>query len=815
MSASHPYQDSTLSDDIRIADLLGRMTLTEKVAQMMQLPVQYDHGVNEVVSSGVGSILHASPEKLRQANEAVKRTRLQIPLLVGEDCIHGHSFWEGATIFPTQLGMAASWNPDLLWEVARVTAIEVAPTGIHWTFSPVLCIARELRWGRVGETFGEDPHLLGVLGEAMIEGYQGEGLDDPNAILATSKHFAAYSETLGGRDASEADISQRKMRSWFLPPFERVARAGSSTFMLGYQSTDGIPITVNEWLLNQVLREEWGYEGMLVTDWDNVGHLVRETRLFSGFPQASSAAVGAGNDMIMSTPQFLEAAVEAVNQGLLSEAQIDGAVARILRVKFELGLFENPRLPDEAAQVVIGSDAHTAFNLKVARQSLVLLRNEGLLPLAADTTGVLVTGPNADDPDATLGDWAGSSGQADWLSHGHPRGQIVTVLDGLRAQAPAGTQISVAPGAGILTLDIAEGETFFADGQPRPQAVIPTPADPAEVAAAVTAAQKADVTVVVVGDRIELVGEGRSTATLELVGGQIALIDALAQAEVPFVLVVLASKPLVLPPSAEKAGAVIWAANPGMQGGRAVAELIYGQIEPTGRLPISWPRHVGQQPVYYNVVNGQHGDRYADLTQDPAWVFGEGLSYTTIEYSDLEILTPNVKIPRENGSPIQGAALGAAVHSWRRSADSRRAAEYGAGTVRPISEGCEGSVGGGRSGSRQPTHPQASGSDSTATVRARVRLTNTGSRDAVEVVQGYIRDLVASATWANKELKAFERVCVAAGESRIVELELPAADCSIVNAAGERVVEPGEFELLMGPSSRDSDLLAGSFRINE
>ena len=379
---SAPYLDPALPVAERVADLLGRMTLPEKVGQMMQLNAQLDLE-DAVVGMHVGSILHTSPERVLEAAALTERTRLRIPLLVAEDCIHGHSFFEGATIYPTQLGMAATWDPALVERVARATAVEVAATGIHWTFSPVLCIARDLRWGRISETFGEDPVLIGELASAMVRGYQGDGLADPTAILATAKHFAGYSETQGGRDASEADISRRKLRSWFLPPFERVAREGCATFMLGYQSTDGVPITVNHWLLQEVLRGEWGYTGTLVTDWDNVGRMVWEQHIAPDYTVAAARAVHAGNDMIMTTPQFFEGAQDAVEKGLITEAQIDVAVARILTLKFELGLFEDPRRPDpELIERVLAHPDHAALNLEVARRSVVLLRNDGLLPLA-------------------------------------------------------------------------------------------------------------------------------------------------------------------------------------------------------------------------------------------------------------------------------------------------------------------------------------------------------------------------------------------------------------------------------------------------
>ena len=739
-----PYRDASLPTEQRVTDLLDRMTVEEKVGQMLQLDARDDLR-DHVLRRHVGSVLHTSPERILEANRLTAETRLQIPLLVGEDCIHGHSFWPGATIYPTQLAMAASWDAGLLERVARATAEEVAATGVHWTFSPVLCIARDLRWGRISETFGEDPYLIGELASAMVRGYQGAGLDDPTAILATAKHFAGYSETQGGRDASEADISRRKLRSWFLPPFERVAREGCRTFMLGYQSTDGVPITVNDWLLSEVLRGEWGYTGTLITDWDNVGRMVWEQRVQPDHTHAAAAAVRAGNDMVMTTPQFFEGALDAVAQGLLDEDSFDAAVRRILTLKFDLGLFEDPRLPVADLDAVVGTAAHAALNLEVARRSVVLLENDGILPLADDATTALrvgVVGPLADDAQTQLGDWAGGSGQAGWLD-GQPREMITTVLDGCRGIP--GWSVRYARGADILTLQDDPRGPLFEDGQPRPSVVVPSPPDQGLLDEAVAVAEASDVVVAVVGDRIELVGEGRSTATLELIGGQEALLDAVIATGTPVVVVLLASKPLVLPPSVARAAAVVWTGNPGMAGGQALAEVLVGRVEPSGRLPISFARHVGQQPTYYNQVRGQHGDRYADLDQTPTWAFGQGLSYTTVAYSDLRL------------------------------------------------------------------HRTELGTDDT--VVAEVQLRNTGSRPALETVQLYVRDVVTSVSWADQELKGHVQVAVAPGQTETVRLELPASACSIVDADGVRRVEPGDFELLAGPSSRAEDLLVAGFTL--
>ena len=748
MSADFSYRDPSRPVEQRVDDLLGRMTLAEKVGQMLQLDARND--LKEIVTDRLaGSILHTSPVKMLEAIDLVATTRLQIPLLTAEDCIHGHSFWPGATIFPTQLAMAATWDPDLIERVARVTAVEVSATGIHWTFSPVLCIARDLRWGRIDETFGEDPFLIGELGSAMVRGYQGGGLSDPTAILATAKHFAGYSETQGGRDASEADISPRKLRSWFLPPFERVAREGCQVFMLGYQSMDGVPITANRWLLNDVLKSEWGFAGTLVTDWDNVGRMVWDQKVCADYAEASALAVRAGNDLVMVTPGFFEGAQEAVARGLLTEAEIDAAVRRVLRLKFELGLFENPRAPDtERQRAVIGAPGHAELNLEVARRSLVLLRNDGVLPLDATERfrRIAVLGPNADDPSAQLGDWAGDSGQVDWMPGGHPRELIETVLDGFRAVVPAGWDVVHARGADIERLVTDPAGATFPDGQPRPPISVAAPPDRHLIELAQAAAIRADYAVVVIGDTVNLTGEHKSTATLELQGGQIALLDAIAATKTPMIVVLVNSKPAVLPEAALGAAAIIQAFNPGMRGGRAIAELVLGLIEPSGRLPLSVARHVGQQPVYYNQIRGQHGSRYADLTQEPLFVFGEGLGYTQVDYTDLTVTTPSV------------AADGV--------------------------------------------------------VRATVRLTNTGARPAEETVQAYVSDLVTSVTWAVRELKAYRRVTVPPGESALVEIEVPAAACSLVTADGRRVVEPGDFELLVGRSSRERDLLRAGFRIS-
>mgnify|MGYP000851245717 FL=1 len=772
-TANLPYKNPELPTEECIADLLGRMTLEEKVGQMMQLDARSGDLDDLIVNKHVGSILHTSPSDLPKAVETVNtKTRLGIPLVIGDDCIHGYSFWPGATIFPEQLGMATTWDSEKVQAAGRATAEEVSTTGVHWTFSPVLCIARDTRWGRVGETFGEDPYLIGEMASSIVKGYQGGAkAGEPlakDAILACAKHFAGYSETQGGRDASEADLSHRKLESWFLPPFERVAKEGCGTFMLGYESIEGVPVTFNKWLLSDRLRGAWNYQGTLITDWDNVGRSVWEQKVKPDYVQAAADAVKSGNDLVMTTPKFYEGAIEAVKTGLLDESLIDAAVARILALKFRLGLFEDPRLPDqERINAVIGSEEHQQLNLEVAREAVALLKNNGSLPFnAAGAKRIAVVGPLADDAQTQLGDWAGSSGQINWMPDGHPREMITTVLDGFKQLSPEGCEVVYSRGANIVDLvPDPEGE-FYPDGQPRPKIGVSAKLDRALLDEAVENARQSDLIVAVVGDVIQAIGEGCSTATLELLGGQNALIDALSnvarETGKPFVVVLVSSKPQVLPASvigtngvivdetpAEGTSALLWAPSPGMKGGQAIAEIILGETEPSGRLPITFPRHAGQLPVYYNQIRGQHGNRYADLTQNPAFAFGEGLSYTTFEYGE-----PTVTNVPESGMFAE-----------------------------------------------------------TDTVHAEITLTNTGDRKGTEVVQLYIGDIVTSYSWTDRELKAFQRVELEPGESKTVAFDIPVSDCTIVDSEANRIVEPGEFEVLIGHSSRREDLKRTTFTV--
>jgi beta-glucosidase len=486
---------------------------------------------------------------------------------------------------------------------------------------------------------------------------------------------------------------------------------------------DGVPSTANRWLLTDVLKDEWGFPGVLVTDWDSMGRLVTEQQVARTYADAAIMALRAGNDIIMTTPQFYEAALEAVRGGRLAESEIDAPLRRLLALKFRMGLFENPRRPDLArAAVEVARPDHRAVNLAAARQSLVLLQNNGLLPLdPANVRSIAVIGPNADDDLQQLGDWTLGASQHLPEAGKQPREKTTTVLDGIRALAPAGAKVRYERGCSIID------------------------DDPSGIPAAVAAAQASDVIIAVVGDHLNFIGETRSTATLELQGGQIALLDALEKTGKPMVVVLVNSKPLVLPPAAKRAAAILEGFNSGMEGGRALAEVLFGQANPSGKLTVSIPVHVGQQPVFYSQVRGQHGDRYADLTQEPLFPFGHGLSYTQYRYSNLRLAT---------GTLTRGQAAMVSVD-----------------------------------------------------------VENTGRREGDEIVQVYVTDVVTSVTWVNQALKGFARVHLAPGEKKTVPVSLPWASFQIVDAEGRSVVEPGDFEIRVGPSSRDRDLLKTTLQV--
>lgn len=617
MPETPSYQDPTRPVGERVADLMSRMTIEEKVGQMFQMDYRAGDAERNLRERHVGSILNAMGEQTNALQRAAEETRLGIPILFGIDAIHGHAFWPTGTVFPTQLGLSCSWNPALIEQVGRITAREVAHTGVQWTFSPVAEVARDLRWGRVDETFGEDPYLVGVLSAAMTRGYQGDDLADPHTILACAKHYTGYSGCLGGRDASEAELSRRALLATYLPSFRAAIEAGCATVMAGYQAIDGTPCSANRWLLWDVLKRDWGFEGIVVTDYNNVGRMHTEQMTCATMEEAVRLAVEAGNDMIMATPEFPAVAAQLVKNGALDIAHIDEAVRRILTLKFRLGLFDENRYADlESGPAVIGCAAHRQAALESACQSIVLLKNQDrLLPLRSDMKRIAVLGPNADDPVAQLGDWVSWNIRGDIDGSARPRESIVTVLDGIRRRAGPACRVDYARGCDVL--------------DPSTQ----------EVAAAAELARNADVAIVVVGDAVSQNGELRDRANLDLSGGQQRLLEAVYATGTPLVVVLINGKPLSIPWVAQHAHAILEAWNPGLEGGAAVAAILFGDCNPSGKLTISFPYHVGQQPVYYNQAPGWHGSppKYVDMPAEPLFPFGYGLSYTTFAYSNLAL----------------------------------------------------------------------------------------------------------------------------------------------------------------------------------
>ncbi len=697
----------------RAATLLKQMTIEEKIAQMTQ--ISYFGCTREEAlmwaKRGAGSFLHVLGDDAREIQQAALHSRLGIPVLFGIDAVHGHCLNRNAAIFPSQLSMACSFDPELTKQVGRATAEEVAEDGLHWTFAPVLCLARDPRWGRVDETFGEDPYLAGEMGAAMIQGIQGDHLDDPESILACAKHYIAYGEAVGARDACDTEVTMRKVREVFLPPFKKAVDAGCATIMTAYGSLDGTPLTIHEEAMKNVLRDELGFDGFVVTDWDNVRSLVTKQHVCEDLEDASCKAVCAGNDMIMRTSEFYDAAVAACKDGRLPVEQVDAAVMHILTVKARLGLLDAPEKPCRKGR--IGCEEHRELALKAAREGLVLVRNNGMLPLHHPKK-VAVIGPNADDIRAQYGDWTYFTHPNNDPDTTEPQRPYTTVLEGMR-QVFCDSEIVYHQGCSVW------------------------PEDGAALEDAVETAKGSDAIVLVLGDTIRMTGETHDRADLALSGKQDELFRRLRALNIPMTVVLVASKPLCIPEETEQADAVVIAFNGGMLGGQAVAELLAGEIAPVGRLPISFPVHIGQIPVYYNSLPGWHGGKYVDQPAEPLFAFGEGLGYTTFAYSDLAF-DPD-------------------------------------------------------------------------TLTLSVTVTNSGCASGTETVQAYLRDVVSSVMTPVKKLVAFAKVTLAPGESKRVTLPLTRESFALVNAQGEQVVEPGEFVLMAGHSSKEQDLLTVKCRV--
>ena len=724
-SCGRPQPASTVGTtpevERRVDRLLAQMTLAEKIGQMNQVSAGGEvANYAEALRGGqIGSILNeVDPVKINEFQRiAVEESRLGIPLLVGRDVIHGFH-----TVFPIPLGLAATFDPVLVEEGARIAALEATAQGVRWTFSPMLDIARDPRWGRIAEGSGEDTWLDARMGEAMVRGYQGAQWDT-TAMAACIKHFAGYGAAEGGRDYNSTFLTERQLRNEYLPPFEAAVRAGALTLMTSFNDNDGVPSTANRFILKDILRDEWGFDGMVVTDWDSMGEMVAHG-YGADRKEVALQAIGAGVDMDMMTFGYLSHLEELVRSGAVKESAVDAAVRNILRTKVLLGLFEHPYVDAQAAAGVQYAPAHLDAARRSAEESAVLLKNDGVLPLdASRVRTILVTGPMADAPHDQLGTWA-FDGQKE---------HTVTPLAALRERFPG--RVVYVPGLA----NSRQKRDRFDD--------------------VVAAARKADVVLAFLGEEAILSGEAHSLADLNLKGSQSELLAALGAAGKPVVATVMAGRPLTIERDLPHCGALLYAFHPGTMGGPALANLIFGDVAPSGRTPVTFLRTVGQVPMYYNHHNtgrpyqgetlldgigteaGQtslgNTSYYLDYGAYPLFPFGYGLSYTTFAYSDL-------RLDRSS---------------------------YGRDGV----------------------------------VRASVTLSNTGSREGTEVVQVYVRDLVGSLTRPVKELKHFERVSLRAGESRRLEVEIPVSDLAFWGLEGTKKVEPGDFQLWIAGDSASGE----------
>lgn len=720
MGCSQP-QDKNTEIENKVETLLHKMTLEEKLGQMNQLsPWDFEDLAKRVRKGEVGSILNVvNPEEVNKIQKiAVEESRLGIPLIVSRDVIHGYK-----TIFPIPLGQAATFNPEVVKEGARVAAIEASADGIRWTFAPMIDVSRDPRWGRIAESCGEDPYLNAIMGTAMIKGYQGDSLNDPTAIAACAKHFVAYGAAEGGRDYNSTFIPERVLRNVYLPPFKAAADAGCATFMTSFNDNDGVPSTANSFVLKDVLRKEWKYDGIVVTDWASALEMVNHGFCTDG-KDAAEKSVNAGVDMEMVSETFIQNLKQSIAENKVSIETIDNAVRNILRLKFRLGLFDNPYVT--TPQTVKYAEKHLQTAKTAAEQSVILLKNENqTLPFTDKIKTLAVIGPMADAPYEQMGTW---------------------VFDGEKehTQTPL-TAIKEKYGNKVKVI-FEKGLDYSRDK------------NTAGIARAVNAARQADAVVVFVGEESILSGEAHSLANLNLQGAQSQLIKELAATGKPVVTVVMAGRQLVIADEVKVSDAMLYSFHPGTMGGPAIADILFGKVNPSGKTPVTFPRMSGQVPIYYAqhktgrpanptemlideipVEAGQTsvGCRsfYLDAGNSPLFPFGYGLSYTTFEYSNLSLASD--KLTAQD------------------------------------------------------------------TLSISFTLKNTGKYDGTEVVQLYVQDKVGSVTRPVKELKRFQRVTLKAGESTQVSLSLPVSELAFWGYDMNYTVEPGDFTLWVGTNSAE------------
>ncbi len=715
------------SVDDRVRALLARMTLDEKIGQLVQYssredmtgPAKASSLAPQIEAGGVGSLLNVfgAAETRKWQKLAVESSRLHIPLLFGLDVIHGYR-----TIFPIPLATAASWDLARIEHAERIAATEAAAAGVHWTFAPMVDIARDPRWGRIAEGAGEDPYLGSAIARARVHGFQGDGtFATTEAILACVKHFAAYGAAQAGRDYYTTDVTERVLREVYLPPFHAAVEAGVGSLMPAFSDLDGMPCSSNAFLLDEVLRREWGFRGFVVSDWA----AIEELRAHGSAPDlrdAARQAFLAGLDMDMQSGAYGPYLAGLVRSGAVPESRLDAAAGAILAAKFRLGLFDDPyRFCDESREksmLLLPDFLEAARDL--ARRSCVLLKNKGVLPLkTAGELTVALVGPLADSPFHQLGSWHGQGKKED----------TVTVRTALEKIFP-GKRLRYAPGCEVL----GDDTTGFA--------------------AAREAAKHADVVIAALGEDIGQSGEATSRTSLDLSGPQAALLKELHAAGKPVVLLLMTGRPLTIESLEPLCDAILLAWHPGTMGGPAVADVLTGAYNPAGHLPLTWPRSVGQIPIFYahknsgrplpEVPNDRYYSHYIDAPNTPLYPFGFGLSYTTFAFEQLRLNAPTL---REGGAPLM----------------------------------------------------------------VTVRVRNTGSRAGEEVIQLYVRDLVGSVTRPVRELKGFQKIELAAGEARDVHFQLTPHDLAFWRADMTFGPEPGDFDVFVGDASTAT--LTGQFTL--
>ena len=704
----------------RVSALLAQMTLQEKLGQLQQLDAEGNGNFRpehvELVRKGLlGSTLGVRnggrPNQIQRV--AVEESRLKIPLLFGFDTIHGYR-----TIFPIPLGEAATWDPSLAERSSSIAAKESYAAGLRWTFAPMVDIARDPRWGRITEGAGEDPFLGAAFARARVRGFQGDDYSQPGRVLATAKHWVAYGAAEGGRDYDTTEMSEQTLRSIYFPPFKAAVDAGVGSFMSAFNALNGVPTSANHFTLTKVLRDEWKFDGLVVSDYTAVQELIAHGYAANG-KEAAQLALNAGVDMEMVSRLFNQNVPELMNERKVTQATLDEAVRRILRIKFRLGLFERPYVDESLEKTAYLTAESRAVAREIAGKSMVLLKNEReTLPLSKTIGSIAVIGPLADDKRSPLGWWSGDGRDED----------TVTPLAGIRSKVSAQTKVTYAKGCEVT----GDSNAGFAE--------------------AVAAARSSDVALVFVGEAKEMVGEAASRATLDLPGRQMDLVKEVAGAGKPTIVVLVNGRPPAIAWIVENVPAILESWMGGTESGNAIADILFGDVNPGGKLPVTFPRTTGQVPIYYNHTstgrppdaNNRYTSKYFDFPWTPQFPFGFGLSYTQFRISNVQV---------------------------------------SAAQIRPD-----------------------------GTVRVTAEVENVGKRAGDEVVQLYVRDVAASIVRPVKELKGFQRVTLQPGEKRRVEFTLGPEHLGFYNAQMKFVVEPGEFRVMVGSNSQD--VIEKTFAVN-